>query len=106
MAHRRQVTAEERERRRAQDRERLRQAAEQLLSSEGWRRWVGARASNGLARYSLANQLLVAVQSEGRATLVAGFKQWLRLRVLRDERGACAADHGADNGQGARPRDR
>jgi hypothetical protein len=37
---------------------------------------------------------------------VAGFKQWLRLRVLRDERGACAADHGADNGQGARPRDR
>jgi hypothetical protein len=32
-----------------------------------------------LARYSLTNQLLVALQSQGRATFVAGFKQWLRL---------------------------
>jgi hypothetical protein len=66
----------------------LRRAAEQLLSSEGWRRWVRARASNGLARYSLRNQLLVALQSEGRATFVAGFKQWLRLGycVKRGER--------------------
>lgn len=69
----------ERERRRAHDRERLRAAAEQLLSSEGWRRWVRTRASNGLARYSLTNQLLVALQSQGRATFVAGFKQWLAL---------------------------
>jgi hypothetical protein len=77
--HRRRLSEEERDRRRAHDRERLRQAAEQLLSSEGWMRWVRARASNGLARYSLTNQLLVALQSEGRARFVAGFKQWLRL---------------------------
>jgi N-terminal domain of anti-restriction factor ArdC len=76
---RQRLSEEERDRRRAEDRERLRRAAEQLLSSEGWRRWVRARASNGLARYSLSNQLLVALQSEGRATFVAGFKQWLRL---------------------------
>jgi hypothetical protein len=40
---------------------------------------VKARSSNGLARYSLTNQLLVALQSEGRARFVAGFKQWLAL---------------------------
>ena len=34
------LTDEEREHRRAEDRERLKQAAEQLLTSEGWRRWV------------------------------------------------------------------
>ena len=69
----------ERAERRRQDRERLQRAAEQLLSSDGWRRWVRARSSNGLARYSLTNQLLVALQSDGRATFVAGFKQWLAL---------------------------
>jgi antirestriction protein ArdC len=74
-----QLSDEERDQRRAQDRERLRQASEQLLSSDGWQRWVRARASNGLARYSLTNQLLVALQSEGRARFVAGFKQWLAL---------------------------
>jgi hypothetical protein len=35
---------EEREQRRAQDRERLKEAAEQLLTSEGWQRWVRVRA--------------------------------------------------------------
>jgi hypothetical protein len=43
----------EREQRRARDRERLKRAAEQLLSSEGWERWVRVRSRNGLARYSL-----------------------------------------------------
>ena len=76
---RRRLSEEERDRRRVQDRERLREAAEQLLSSEGWQRWVRARASNGLARYSLSNQLLVALQSGGRARFVAGFRQWQRL---------------------------
>lgn len=57
MRHRQQLSDEERDHRRAQDRERLRQAAEQLLSSESWQRWVRARASNSLARYSLTNQL-------------------------------------------------
>lgn len=79
MRQRQRLSEEERDRRRARDRERLREAAEQLLSSEGWQRWVRARASNGLGRYSLTNQLLVALQSGGRATFVAGFKQWLQL---------------------------
>lgn len=74
-----QMSEGERAERRRQDRERLQRAAEQLLSSEGWQRWVRARSSNGLARYSLTNQLLVALQSDGRATFVAGFKQWLAL---------------------------
>jgi hypothetical protein len=88
VGKRQPLTEAERERRRANGRERLKQAAEQLLSSEGWQRWVTARASNGLARYSLTNQLLVALQSGGRATFVAGFKQWLAMGycVKRGER--------------------
>jgi len=43
----------DREERRAQDRERLKDAAEQLLSSEGWKRWVRVRAQGGLARLSV-----------------------------------------------------
>jgi hypothetical protein len=34
----------ERQQRRQADRERLQRAAQELLSSEGWRRWVRARA--------------------------------------------------------------
>jgi hypothetical protein len=64
----------------------MQQAAEQLLSSEGWRRWVRARATNGLARYSSNNQLLIALQTGGTATFVAGFRAWLRLGY--------AVDHG------------
>jgi hypothetical protein len=53
MSKRSRVSEAEREQRRAEDRQRLQQAAEQLLSSEGWQRWVRIRAANGLARYSL-----------------------------------------------------
>lgn len=69
--------AERAERRRA-DRERLQRAAEQLLSSEGWQRWVRVRSQAGLARLSLSNQLLVALARPD-ATFVAGFKSWLGL---------------------------
>ncbi|MFP5326105.1 MAG: ArdC-like ssDNA-binding domain-containing protein [Acidimicrobiia bacterium] len=74
----RTLTEAEREQRRAQDRERLQQAAEQLLSSEGWQRWVRVRARNGLTRYSLNNQLLIALARPD-ATFVAGFRAWLDL---------------------------
>lgn len=47
----RQLSEAERAEHRSQDRERLQHAAEQLLCSEDWKRWVRARASNGLARY-------------------------------------------------------
>ena len=74
---RRLSEAERAERRRA-DRERLARAAEQLLSSEGWQRWVRVRSQAGLARLSLSNQLLVALARPD-ATFVAGFNGWLRL---------------------------
>ena len=40
-----QTTPEERQRRREQQRERLARATEELLTSEGWRRWLCARAT-------------------------------------------------------------
>jgi len=72
------LTDAEREQRRTADRERLHQAAQQLLTSDGWRRWVHVRARGGLARLSLNNQLLVALSCPD-ATFVAGFKAWLAL---------------------------
>jgi antirestriction factor ArdC-like protein len=65
------------ERRRA-DRERMEEAARCLLSSEGWKRWLRVRATNGLARYSFHNQLLIAMQRPD-ATFVAGFRALLAL---------------------------
>lgn len=43
MSDKRKLSAEERAQRRAQDRERVKAAAEQLLTSEGWQRWVRVR---------------------------------------------------------------
>jgi hypothetical protein len=45
--HRQRLSELERDRRRAEDRERLRQAAEQLFSSQGWRRWVRGEGATG-----------------------------------------------------------
>jgi hypothetical protein len=75
---RRRLSDQERDERRAEDRERLKQAAEQLLTSEGWQPWVRVRARGGLARLSLNNQLVVALAMPD-ATFVAGFKAWLAL---------------------------
>jgi hypothetical protein len=69
--------AERAERRRA-NRDRLEQAARALLDSEGWQRWVRVRSTNGLARYSFGNQLLIAMQRPD-ATYVAGFRAFLEL---------------------------
>ena len=68
----------ERDARRQADRERLERAARALLDSEGWQRWVRVRATNGLARYSFGNQLLIALQKPD-ATFVAGFRAFLKL---------------------------
>jgi hypothetical protein len=86
MRHRRLTESEHTERRRA-DRERLEQAARALLDSEGWRRWVRVRSSNGLARYSFSNQLLIALQRPD-ASYVAGFRAFLALNrcVRKGER--------------------
>ena len=85
---RRRLTDEERAQRRAQDRERLEQAARELLTSAGWQRWVKVRSRNGLARYSLGNQLLIAMQAPD-ARFVAGFHAWkdLARRVRKGEHG-------------------
>ncbi len=72
------LTETERKARRHADRERLEQAARRLLTSDGWKRWVKVRSTNGLARYSFHNQLLIAHQNPD-ATYVAGFRAFLAL---------------------------
>ncbi len=88
--NRRQLTEAERERRRRSERERLEQAIGELLTSDGWRRWLTTRSV--LHGYSLTNTLLIAQQAHARGiepTYVAGFKAWLRLGrcVRKGERG-------------------
>jgi antirestriction factor ArdC-like protein len=76
----RRLTEKERAERRRQDRERLQQAARELLSSEGWARWVKTRAM--FHSYSAGNRMLLAAQSHERGivpTRVAGFRTWLKL---------------------------
>src|ERR1700722_12310558 len=70
----------ERAERRRQDRERLKHAAEELLSSEGWARWVRTRAM--FHSYSAGNCMLLAAQCHQRGialSRVAGFRTWLKL---------------------------
>ena len=86
----RQLTDAEREQRRRKDRERLERATTELLTGEGWRRWLQTRSV--LHGYSLTNTLLIAQQAHARGitpTYVAGFKAWLRLgrAVAKGERG-------------------
>jgi N-terminal domain of anti-restriction factor ArdC len=86
----RRLSEDERAERRARDRERLQHAAEQLLTSDGWQRWVRARAL--FHNYSLHNCLLLAAQCHERgieATRVAGFRTWLKLGrcVRKGEKG-------------------
>ncbi len=75
-------TDAERDARRSSDRERIEQAARALLTSEGWRRWIKVGAGNGLSRYSLRNQWLIAIDCHARGitpTYVAGFRAFLDL---------------------------
>src|SRR5215207_7142099 len=89
--NRKPLTEEERDARRKADRERLEQAACALLTTEGWERWIKVRASNGLSRYSLGNQMILAIEAYRRGitpTYVAGFRAWLQLnRVPRKGEG-------------------
>src|SRR4051795_10856348 len=80
--NRRPLTEAERTARRQADRDRIEQAARELLTSDGWRRWIKVRASNGLSRYSLRNQWLIALDCHARGitpTYVAGFRSFLAL---------------------------
>jgi hypothetical protein len=81
----RRLSDTERAERRRQDRERLQRAAAELLGSEGWARWVRARAM--FHSYSAGNCMLLAAQCHQRGmvpTRIAGFRTWLKLgRVVR-----------------------
>lgn len=76
----RQLSEHERAERRRQDRERLQQAARELLSSDGWARWVKTRAM--FHAYSAGNCMLLAAQCHQRGIVpirIAGFRTWLKL---------------------------
>jgi hypothetical protein len=89
--NRKPLTDEERDARRRADRDRIEQAARALLTSDGWQRWITVRASNGLSRYSVGNQMILAIEAYRRGislTYVAGFRAWLQLnRVPRKGEG-------------------
>jgi antirestriction protein ArdC len=76
----------DRDRRRAAEREQMREAVDALQTSEGWQRWL--RVRRHFHRYSLHNQLLIAYQCP-EATQVAGFRRWLEIgyAVRKGERG-------------------
>jgi antirestriction factor ArdC-like protein len=77
---RRHRSARERAERRCADRERLRKAAQELLSSDGWARWVRTRSM--FRSYSAGNCMLLALQCHERGiepVHVAGFRTWLKL---------------------------
>lgn len=76
----RQLSEHDRAERRRRDRERLQQAAKELLSSDGWARWVRVRAM--FHSYSASNCMLLATQCHERGivpTRIAGFRTWLKL---------------------------
>src|SRR3954447_19644422 len=77
-ASRHPLSEAERAERRARDRELTSRAVAQLRTSPGWHAWLRVRARTGLRRYSLTNQLLIALQDPD-ATRVAGFRAWLTL---------------------------
>lgn len=85
MSHRRRVSEAEREQRRRADRERVKEAASELLSSQGWQRWVRARQT--FHAYSASNCMLIALQTHQRGIVpehVAGFHAWIKLgRAVR-----------------------
>lgn len=74
------LSEQERADRRQKDRERLQRAAQELLTSEGWKRWVRVRAL--FHSYSAGNCMLIALQCHERGIVperVAGFRAWLKL---------------------------
>src|SRR3954468_19781460 len=75
---RRPLSDKERAERRARERELTIRAVAQLRTSAGWQDWLRVRARTGPRRYSLGNQLLIALQ-DPQATRVAGFRAWLAL---------------------------
>jgi antirestriction protein ArdC len=67
---------DEREERRAHERELVRASIEQLRTSDGWQAYLNGRRR--FSSYSWRNVLLIASQ-HATATQVAGFRKWLEL---------------------------
>jgi N-terminal domain of anti-restriction factor ArdC len=67
-------------------RERLADAVDALVSSDGWKQWLNSRAR--FHTYSLGNTMLIAFQRSD-ASLVAGFKTWRSMgrHVRKGEKG-------------------
>jgi antirestriction protein ArdC len=87
MSYRRvSLSPEERESKRAEQRQRVEESVRALLTSQGWRRMVEVRAS--FHDYSLGNVLLIAQQCP-HASHVAGYKAWRELgrQVRKGEHG-------------------
>jgi antirestriction protein ArdC len=70
------LTPEQRDARRREQLDQLREATSALLTSDGWQGWLRTRSR--FHRYSLRNTLLIAFQCP-HATHVAGFRKWLEL---------------------------
>ncbi len=81
------LSDEEKAERRRRDLERFEKATRELLTSEGWACWLRTRAR--FRTYSVGNQVLIAHQTDGRATHVAGFHAWRALgrAVRKGEKG-------------------
>jgi hypothetical protein len=78
LFNRKPLSDEQREARRKADRDRIEQAARALLTTDGWQRWIKVRASNGLSRYSVGNQMILATEAYRRGIdlrYVAGFRE-------------------------------
>jgi hypothetical protein len=85
MTSRHRLTDSDREQRRRADRERVQEAALQLLGSDGWKRWVQTRQT--FHNYSASNCMLIALQCHQRGIVpehIAGFRAWIKLgRTVR-----------------------
>jgi antirestriction protein ArdC len=83
---RRPLTEEEKAERRRAERELVKRSVEQLRSSEGWQAWLRSRSH--FHRYSLSNQLLIAIQHPV-ATRVASLRKWRQAgyKVTKGEHG-------------------
>jgi antirestriction protein ArdC len=67
-------------------RERLAEAVDALVSSDGWKQWLDSRAR--FHTYSIGNSMLIGFQRPD-ASLVAGFKTWQSMgrQVRKGEKG-------------------
>jgi hypothetical protein len=79
---RRRVSEAERAARRRRGRERLQQAAGELLTSEGWRRWVQVR-SRGRPGAAVAVQPAAGRACAGGRDIRRGIQELAPARVLR-----------------------